>query len=145
MEKEPDHDRARDSLPVLKEIKHRLDSDLLNLPKQSKTHAAVSYMLNQWGSLSAIFDHPAAPLDNNPVEQVIRPTKLGAKNWLFIGHPKAGRRCAILYTILQNCHLSGHNPQEYLLEVLNRLAREDRSDPEFISSLAPKNWKPAAT
>ncbi|NRA28602.1 MAG: transposase domain-containing protein [Opitutales bacterium] len=62
-----------------------------------------------------------------------------------MGHPKAGRRSAILYTILQNCHLSGHNPQEYLLDVLNRLARADRSDPEFISSLTPKNWKPAAS
>ena len=133
--------RKAKSKPLLNEIKKALDADLQTLSKRTHTHQAVSYMLNQWKALTVYLEHPIAPIDNNPVEQAIRPTKLGAKNWLFVGHPEAGRRSAILYTILQNCELHGHNPQKYLLDVLQRLAQDDTNNPDFIASLTPKNWK----
>jgi hypothetical protein len=49
---------------------------------------------------------------NNLVENAIRPTKRGAKNWLFIGNEMSGQKCAILYTIVENCRRLGINPKE---------------------------------
>ena len=45
----------------------------------------------------------AAEIDNNLVENAIRPTAVGKKNWLFIGEAEAGERSAILYTIIEAC------------------------------------------
>ncbi len=76
-------------------------------------------------------------IDNNLVENAIRPTALGKKNWLFIGHPDAGQRSAILYTILENCKRQGINPRECLQDVLSRIpAMTNRQ----TSDLTPTNW-----
>jgi len=48
-------------------------------------------------------DDPKAQIDNNRAEQAIRPTKLGMKNWLFVGHPGAGKHSAIIYTLDHHC------------------------------------------
>jgi IS66 C-terminal element/Transposase IS66 family len=61
-------------------------------------------------------------IDQNSVERGIRPTKLGAKNWLYIGHPDAGRRSAVIYSITGTCKLLKVNPVDYLMWVLPRLA-----------------------
>ena len=61
-------------------------------------------------------------IDQNPVEASFRPSKLGLKNYLGIGHPKAGWRAAVLYSILGTCRLLNVNPEAYLLWVLPQLA-----------------------
>lgn len=61
------------------------------------------------------------------------------KNWLFVGHPEAGQRAAILYTIVQNCKNHGVDPQAYLTDVLERLPLM-KNDLKVISELTPKNW-----
>jgi hypothetical protein len=60
-------------------------------------------------------------IDNNSVENSIRPTALGKKNWLFIGAAEAGQRCAILFTIIESCRRRSINPFDYLRDVLTRL------------------------
>jgi transposase len=60
-------------------------------------------------------------IDNNDVENAIRPTAVGKKNWLFIGDAEAGERSAILFTIIEACRSRGIDPQTYLREVLTRL------------------------
>ena len=76
-------------------------------------------------------------IDNNLVENAIRPTAIGKRNWLFIGHPDAGDRSAILYTLLANCRRLDINPQEYLLDVLMRLpALTNRQ----TRDLTPRRW-----
>jgi hypothetical protein len=77
---------------------------------------------------------------NNLVENAIRPTKLGAKNWLFIGREEAGQKCAILYTIVENCRRLGINPKEYLTDVLTRLPSMRAKD---AIELTPANWQKA--
>ena len=67
----------------------------------------------------------------------IRPTAIGKRNWLFIGHPDAGERSAILYTILANCRRLGINPREYLLDVLTRLPSLTNQQ---TRELTPRNW-----
>lgn len=71
------------------------------------------------------------------MENAIRPTKLGAKNWLFLGNEESGKKCAILYTIVENCRRLGINPKEYLTDVLTRLPAMLAKD---AACLTPANW-----
>jgi hypothetical protein len=61
-------------------------------------------------------------IDNNEMEQKFRPTKVGLRNYLFIGHPAAGWRSAVVYTVVANCKLVGVNPENYIAWVLPKLA-----------------------
>jgi hypothetical protein len=73
------------------------------------------------------------------VENSIRPSAIGKKRWLFIGHPDAGWRSAVVYSIIVSCRRHGINPQNYLTDVLRRLPTAKTSD---IQDLMPANWKP---
>lgn len=91
---------------------------------ESATGKAAAYLLDRWPQLEA-FAQPGnghIEIDNNPVERGIRPSALGKKNWLFIGHPDAGWRSAVMYSIMGTCKLQGVNPYDYLVWVLPRLA-----------------------
>ena len=79
-----------------------------HLPKSSMGKA-VSYALNQWHKLCLAVKH-SPTLDNNAAENAVRPLKLGAKNWLFIGGEDTGWRSAIIYTLVENCRILGHDP-----------------------------------
>lgn len=61
-------------------------------------------------------------IDQNPVERMIQPTKLGSRNWLFIGNPKSGWCSALIYSIVGTSRLLGVNPEAYLTWVLPKLA-----------------------
>ncbi len=85
---------------------------------------AAAYPVNHWPQIAryakARFGH--VNIDNNPIERGIRPTKLGMKNWLFIGHPSAGWRSAVIYSITGTCKLLGVNPENYFRWALPKLA-----------------------
>ncbi len=78
-------------------------------------------------------------IDNNLVENDVRPSVIGRKRWLFIGHPDAGWRSAVIYTIIQSCPRRGINPQEYLADVLSRLPSMKNHE---VKNLLPSRWKP---
>jgi hypothetical protein len=82
-------------------------------------------------------------LDNNAIENAIRPTALGKKNWLFIGHPQAGQRSAIIYSIVVSCRRHGKDPHAYLRDVLSRLPR--MTNQNDLGPLTPARWQPPAT
>ncbi len=106
------------------------------LPK-SKLGKAIQYALRQWPQLELYLTDGRVEIDNNLVENAIRPTKLGAKNWLFLGNAESGKKCAILYTIVENCRRLGIHTREYLEDVLTRLPAMKASE---ASSLTPANW-----
>lgn len=133
-------ERKRRSLPILKKIKTRLDQDSAILSAQTKTYEAVNYTLKIWDKVLLYTEEPLTRIDNNPAEQAIRPTKIGMKNWLFVGHPKAGQRSAILYTLMQNCKVHAIDPREYLIDVLNTLPTA-KTDPDSVRALQPRFWK----
>lgn len=89
------------------------------------------YAESGWGHLK---------IDSNGIENAIRPTAVGKKNWLFIGHPKAGQRSAILYTIIENCRLCVTNPLEYLCYVMPKIMDYPVGR---VSELLPRQWKAA--
>jgi len=135
--------RREHSRPLMLAMRKRLQADLDVLSEQNrapKTIEAIKYALGQWEPLMRYLEDPKADIDNNCAEQAIRPTKLGMKNWLFIGHPEAGKRSAIIYTIVQNCKNQDIDPQEYLIDVLRKLPTCG-SNPEAARALQPKHWK----
>ncbi len=104
---------------------------------------ACTYLLGHWTPLTAHQRHSHTKLDTNAVENAIRPSKLGAKNWLFIGHPDTGDRAAVLYSLVVSCQRRGHNPHDYLRDVLARLpAMTTRDD---LRPLLPAHWQPPTT
>jgi transposase len=74
------------------------------------------------------------------IKNAIRPCAVGKKNWLFIGHPEAGWRAAVIYTLIVSCRRRGIEPWEYLRDVLQRLPALQQSE---LHTLLPANWKPA--
>jgi transposase len=110
----------------------------LLLPKSS-LGKAVNYFLNEYPALLVYLEAPHFQIDNNLIENAIRPSCVGKKRWLFIGHPEAGWRSAVIYSILQSCRRRGLDPQEYLTDVLTRLPAMKNTE---IDQLLPQNWKP---
>ena len=112
------------------------------LPK-SKLGKAIKYALRQWPQLELYLTDGRVEIDNNLVENAIRPPKLGAKNWLFLGNAESGKKCAILYTIVENCRRLGIHTREYLEDVLTRLPA--LKDAREAASLTPAKWLAAST
>jgi transposase len=111
------------------------------LPK-STLGKAVNYFINEYEALKGYLRDGRFEIDNNLIENSIRPTAVGRRRWLFIGHPDAGWRSAVIYSILVSLRRRGINPLQYLTDVLARLPAARTSD---IPSLMPANWKSQST
>ena len=98
------------------------------------------YLLHQWELLSAHVRYGQTRIDNNLVENAIRPSAIGKKNWLFIGHPDAGQRSAILYSLVVSCQRHGKDPLGYHRDVLFRLPSMTNQDD--LAPLTPARWQP---
>ena len=115
--------RAQESRSIVERLGRacvRLQQGHRQLP-QSPLGQALTYTLNQWEGLQHFLTDGRVEIDNNLVENAIRPTAVGKKNWLFIGEAEAGQRSAILFTIIENCRRLEINPFAYLRDVLTRL------------------------
>jgi transposase len=106
------------------------------LPK-SALGKAIDYALGQLPQLEAWLHDGRLEIDNNLVENAIRPTALGKKNWLFIGEADAGERGAILYTIIESCRRHGIDPFTYLRDVLARLPSMTNWQ---VKDITPEAW-----
>jgi transposase len=98
---------------------------------------AIDYTLNLWSLLGVYLEDARVEIEQNLVENAIRPTVLGKKNWLFIGEAQAGERSAILYTIVECCHRCGLDPYTYLRDTLTRLPNATNWQ---IEGLTPQAW-----
>lgn len=131
--------RQQKAEPILRELKQWLDKTMPETPPQSALGKAISYALNQWQYLSAYVSHGEVEIDNNLVENKIRPFALGRKNWLFIGNEKAANIAALLYSLIQTAKLHDIHPRDYLIHVLNQAGKMRRQEidpasllPQFI-------------
>jgi transposase len=131
--------------PVLK----RLQRKLLQLSKREKQGGkpllgklgtAVNYGVSRWEHLAfyAKVDKGYVSTDQNPIERLWRPQKVGLRNYLFIGSPKAGWYSAVIYTIVSTCRLVGVEPEEYLMWVLPKLAA---ATTQSAQGLLPHDFK----
>ena len=82
---------------------------------------AIDYALKRWLALVRYAGTGHLPIDNNPVENVIRPIALGKKNWLFAGSERAGQRAAAIQSLLGTAKLNNLNPAEWLKDILEKL------------------------
>ncbi len=108
------------------------------VPEGSAISRVLDYSLKRWAALSRYLADGAVPIDNNWCENQIRPWALGRKNWLFAGSLRSGKRAAALMSLIQSAKLNGHDPYEYLKDVLARLPTQRASE---IAELLPHNWK----
>jgi hypothetical protein len=134
--------RASDSRPVVQRLQRalvRLKSGGRHLP-QSVLGQAIDYALGQWSTLEVFLEDGRVEIDNNLVENAIRPTALGKKNWLFIGEAGAGERGAIIYTVIESCRRRGLDPYGYLRDVLSRLPSMTNHQ---IPEVTPEAWSQA--
>lgn len=107
------------------------------LPK-SGMGEAIGYLLNQWDGLARIMETGVVELDQNWVENKIRPTAVGKRNYLFFGAEQAGERNAVIYTLIANCRMHGIEPLEYLKDVLTWLPSMTNHQ---VEELTPRRWK----
>jgi len=131
--------RQEQSVPILARIKERLE-ELQNKSThrpRSLTGAAISYTLNQWDKLTLYVRDGRVQIDNNLVENTIRPSAIGKKNWLFMGDARSGARAATFYTLIGNCHREGINAEAYLTDIFTRLPGETN---QTVHRLIPKAW-----
>jgi transposase len=117
--------RASQSRPVVERIKKACTLLIRSkrfLP-QDAISRAMAYAVAQMSGLEVYLRDGRIEIDNNLVENAIRPTALGKKNWLFIGEAQAGDRSAIIYTVIESCRRRSIDPYAYLKDVLTRLPR----------------------
>jgi transposase len=107
---------------------------------QSLLGIALDYALGQWRTLDVYLDDGRVEIDNNLVENAIRPTALGKKNWLFMGDSDAGERGAIIYTVIESCRRRGIDPFAFLRDVLSRLPKMTNHQ---IHEVTPQAWAKA--
>lgn len=130
--------RAAQSNPIVTRIGKALEKFQRSrryLP-HSLMGRAIAYTLDQWQALGVFLEDGRVEIDNNLVENAIRPTALGKKNWMFIGEAEAGQNAAILYTLVENCRRQGVDPLRYFRDLLTAL-------PSMTTKQVP-DWTPAA-
>jgi transposase len=129
--------RAWQSRPVLVRLRRALETIRRRVLPKSLLGQAIDYALSRWEALTRYLDDGRLEIDNNLCENAIRPTAVGKKNFLFVGHPEAGQRSAVIYSVLGSCRRLGINPAEYLQDLFERLPKAKTSE---IKSLTPAAW-----
>ena len=131
--------RQQHSTPIMERIQARLEhlqAKHTHRPR-SLTGEALSYALNQWAKLRVFLRDGRVQIDNNLVENAIRPSAIGKKNWLFMGDAQSGARAATFYTLIGNCHRQGIDATSYLSDIFKRLPTETN---QTVHRLTPKAW-----
>ena len=131
--------RQEQAKPILDEFHDWLSRHRLQVPNGSSTAKAIDYSLKRWKALVHYLDDGQVPIDNNWIENRIRPIATGRKNWLFAGSLRAGKRAAAIMSLIQSAKLNGHDPFLYLKDVLSRLPTQPNSR---IGELLPHRWAP---
>lgn len=127
--------------PLWEELHVWLQLQRRRVPDGGTTAGAIDYNLRHWEELTRNLHDGAVPLDNNHLEQQMRCWAMGRKAWLFCGSELAGRRAAMVMSLVQSAKLNGHNPWAYLRDVLARLPTHLNSR---LEELLPHRWQPAA-
>ena len=130
--------RRAQARPILERLHTWLLQRRTQVPNGSAIARAIDYSLKRWAALTHYVDDGRVPIDNNWIENQIRPIALGRKNWLFAGSLRAGQRAAAIMSLIQSARLNGHEPFAYLKDVLERLPTQPYSR---IGELLPHRWQ----
>lgn len=131
--------RKEQARPIFDELGQYLIAQRPEVPPKTPIGVAINYSLNRWKKLEQYLLNGALEIDNNLVENTIRPIALGRKNYLFAGNDDAAQRLAMLYTFMASCKVNGINPEEWLRDVFIRLPEHPVNR---VEELLPHLWKP---
>ena len=134
--------RAQRSAPIYRRLMTGLKKLQVvgNYLPRSGIAQAINYAVSFEKELGVFLQDGRIEIDNNQVENSIRPTAIGKKNWLFIGEAEAGERSAVLYTLVECCRRRGIDPEAYFKDILTRLPNMTNQQ---ITELTPENWAKA--
>ena len=131
--------RKDKSQPLVQTLYEWLVQSRQKVPEGSATAKAIDYSLRRWRALTRFLEDGQLPVDNNWIENQIRPIAIGRNNWLFAGSLRGGQRAAAAMSLIQSAKLNGHDPHVYLKDVLTRLPTHMNSR---IEELLPQRWRP---
>jgi len=129
--------RVWQSRPVLARLHRAMELVRRRTLPQGLLGQAIDYTLKRWEALTRFVDDGLLEIDSNLIENSIRPTAIGKKNFLFFGHPEAGERSAVIYTLLGSCRRHGVNPFDYLKDLFTRLPSAKITE---IGQFTPRAW-----
>jgi len=124
--------------PKIKELKNWIEQESIKVLPKSAIGKAMTYYLNQYPKIEAILLDAKIELDNNLIENAIRPLALGRKNYLFAGSHKGAENIAMMYSFFASCKINEVNPREWLQEILEKIPDYNI---QHIEELLPNQWK----
>jgi len=130
--------RLEQSLPVLQELEKWMKDQLPDILPKSSIGQAIAYTLGLWNRLTRYIDNGQVEIDNNLIENSIRPVALGRKNYLFAGSHEAAQQAAMIYSFLGTCKINNVEPLGWLKDVLQRI--QDHSIQKLDELLPIKKW-----
>jgi len=113
--------RQEKAKPILDKFKVFLDELVPKVPAKSALGLAISYALSNWVSINVYLENGMLNIDNNPVENKIRPFALGRRNWLFMGNAKGATAAAAIFSLIESAKANGLEGYYYLRHVLTKL------------------------
>jgi transposase len=133
------HLRQDKAIPILESLGKWMQQAYVEVLPKSAIGMALAYSIQRWPRLMIYATDGKLNIDNNPVENCIRPVAVGRKNYLFAGSHEAAQRSAMLYSLMGTCKLHDVNPFNWLKNVLERIPSHPINK---IQELLPYNWKP---
>jgi hypothetical protein len=133
--------RQQRSKPLAEDLRQWLVRQRREVADGTATAKAIDYSLGRWAALIRYLDDGDLPIDNNHLENRIRPVAVDRSNWMFAGSLRAGQRAANVMTLVQSAKLNELDPYIYLTDVLKRLPTQPTSR---LDDLMPHRWMPLA-
>jgi transposase len=133
--------RQTQSRPIADMLFEWMRLQRIKITDGTATARALDYTLKRWQALTRYLDDGQLPIDNNWIENQIRPIAIGRSNWLFAGSLRAGKRAAAVMSLIQSARMNGHDPYAYIKDVLTRLPTHKASQ---IQELLPHRWQPSS-
>ena len=130
--------RLQQCVPILESLSKWMKEQYMQVTPKSAIGKALAYSIERWARLSLYTQNGMLNIDNNPVENSIRPVAVGRKNYLFAGSHEAAQRSAMLYSLLGTCKMHGIEPYRWLREVLEKIADHPINQ---ITDLLPHRFK----
>jgi transposase len=133
--------RRQHAAPLWDELHAWMRLERARVPDGGAIANSLDYSLRRWEALGRFLHDGGVSIDNNHIENLVRPWAMGRKAWLFAGSELAGQRAAMVMSLVQSAKLHGHDPWAYLKDVLERLPMHPN---HRIDELLPHRWKPRA-
>jgi transposase len=130
--------RQEHAMPILADLKIWFQDQRRRLSSKTNLAKALQYALTRWDAFTLYAGDGRIGIDNNPAERALRGIAVTRKNFLFLGSEVGGERAAVIYTVLESAKLNGLNPEAYLADIIDRMAKGHPIN--RLSEFLPWNW-----